>query len=364
MNVTFVKPQSTYGLLTTEEKTKVKKAQGENADHLRIPRRPHWDRTTSGEELQQMEREAFMAWRKSLSELQEVDGITLTPYEKNLDFWRQLWRVIERSDVSTLTLLQQRLAHQLPLFFQIVVQIVDARNPLLFRSEDLERYVKETSCEKMNLILINKADFLSEKQRKMWADYFGKIGLPVAFFSALEENQNHLALIREMKIDEGGEDEEEDYEEEEEEEEEVEEASDEEAVEEEETSEDGDADEDADDENDAAKEVVKSDIPPRKTATEEKPDSPPGVETGGIKNSSRLLTRGDLIQLFKTVHKGAKVQPGRTVVGLVGYPNVGKSSTINSLLTYKKVSVSATPGKTKHFQVMTEKNRLVRNVEN
>jgi len=35
----------------------------------------------------------------SLSELQEVDGITLTPYEKNLDFWRQMWRVIERSDV-------------------------------------------------------------------------------------------------------------------------------------------------------------------------------------------------------------------------------------------------------------------------
>ena len=28
--------------------------------------------------------------------LSEVEGIVLTPYEKNLDFWRQLWRVIER----------------------------------------------------------------------------------------------------------------------------------------------------------------------------------------------------------------------------------------------------------------------------
>lgn len=36
-----------------------------------------------------------------------------TPFEKNLNVWRQLWRVIERSDV--------------------VVQIVDARNPLVFR---------------------------------------------------------------------------------------------------------------------------------------------------------------------------------------------------------------------------------------
>ena len=46
-------------------------------------------------------------------QLQEKDNLTVTPYEKNLDFWRQLWRVIERSSV--------------------VVQIVDARNPLLFR---------------------------------------------------------------------------------------------------------------------------------------------------------------------------------------------------------------------------------------
>jgi len=42
------------------------------------------------------------------------------------------------------------------------------------------------------------------------------------------------------------------------------------------------------------------------------------------------------------------------VVGMVGYPNVGKSSTTNVLLAHtpKRVGVSATPGKTKHFQTM------------
>lgn len=46
-------------------------------------------------------------------------------------------------------------------------------------------------------------------------------------------------------------------------------------------------------------------------------------------------------------------------VGLVGYPNVGKSSTINSLLGEKKVSVSSTPGKTKHFQTIHLSDTIV-----
>lgn len=45
-------------------------------------------------------------------------------------------------------------------------------------------------------------------------------------------------------------------------------------------------------------------------------------------------------------------EPEKLIVGLVGYPNVGKSSTINALLGSKKVSVSSTPGKTKHFQTL------------
>ena len=50
----------------------------------------------SAEELQGLERRDFLEWRRGLAELQEIDKIVITPFERNLDFWRQLWRVIER----------------------------------------------------------------------------------------------------------------------------------------------------------------------------------------------------------------------------------------------------------------------------
>ena len=107
--------------------------------------RPTWDASTTAEQLQADERTAFLHWRRSLVELEEDKGLLMTPYERNLEMWRQLWRVIERCD--------------------LVVQIVDARNPSLFRSPDLEKYVKEVDPRKKNLLLVNKADMLSVRQR-------------------------------------------------------------------------------------------------------------------------------------------------------------------------------------------------------
>jgi len=34
-----------------------------------------------------------------LCRLEENDKLVLTPFEKNIDIWRQLWRVLERSDL-------------------------------------------------------------------------------------------------------------------------------------------------------------------------------------------------------------------------------------------------------------------------
>ena len=42
----------------------------------------------------------------------------------------------------------------------------------------------------------------------------------------------------------------------------------------------------------------------------------------------------------------------RLMIGMVGYPNVGKSSVINVLCGRKRVGVASMPGKTKHFQTL------------
>lgn len=47
---------------------------------------------------------------------------------------------------------------------------------------------------------------------------------------------------------------------------------------------------------------------------------------------------------------------GDTNIGLIGYPNVGKSSTINLITGQKRVKVSQTPGKTKYLQTIPLRN--------
>ena len=51
-------------------------------------------------------------------------------------------------------------------------------------------------------------------------------------------------------------------------------------------------------------------------------------------------------------------QQNRAMVGFVGYPNVGKSSTINALFGRKKTPVASTPGRTKHFQTLNIRDTL------
>lgn len=61
--------------------------------------------------------------------------------------------------------------------------------------------------------------------------------------------------------------------------------------------------------------------------------------------NAEVLSREELLAHVQAYLPEAK----RGTIGLVGYPNVGKSSIINVLCKKKRVGVAPKPGKTKHL---------------
>ena len=91
------------------------------------------------------------------------------------------------------------------------------------------------------------------------------------------------------------------------------------------------------------------------------PASPTTLTEADLSKRIQILDREALVEFFDQLSSALSLQPqakhgGRVCVGMVGYPNVGKSSVINTLLNVSKnshghrVSVSSTPGRTKHLQ--------------
>ncbi len=265
---------------------------------LSVPRRPKWDKTTTPEELDRNEREAFLDWRRKIAAYEEeiaassASRVTVTPFEKNIEVWRQLWRVVERSDLIAL--------------------VVDGRNPQFYLSMDLRTYVEEELGKPM-IVIINKCDYLTEKQREMWHEYFKSVdGLEHVFFSAVQE-QNILDGVREdvetFK----------DYRE--------------------------------------SKESYRAE------------DGYPTILNPKHIGIERPLARTQLLDILgeygtlKGVIEEKSDEDTEAIpkveFGMVGFPNVGKSSVLNVLVGASKnnhkanrVGVASMPGKTKHFQTL------------
>lgn len=285
----------------------MRRKQKENLKFLRCPRRPAWIGGMTGEELERMEYTEFIEWRKKLAELSEEKGIMMTPFEKNLEFWRQFWRVLERSD--------------------LIVQIIDARNPLMFYCEDIHTYTKEISDGKENVLLLNKSDYLTAEQRKHWANYFGQLGVKALFFSALDETNDYKMQLRSIREEVDGR---------------------------ESGSENGSDEEEDREEDSEDSEGEKRDNLVDKMEEFGLEDEFNLSKVADYIRDGRLFKRKELIEVLRSLHKKqeARYKSDYLTIGLVGYPNVGKSSTINALIECKKVSISATPGKTKHFQTI------------
>lgn len=274
--------------MTPEERRQLQKQEEAlHASNLRVPRRPPWNARMSLEELDANERQAFLVWRRNLARLEENEKLVLTPFEKNLDIWRQLWRVLERSD--------------------LLVMVVDARDPLFYRCPDLEEYAREINEHKRTLLLVNKADLLPITIRQKWAEYFHQHNILFAFWSAKAAS----AALEGKRLSSHWE--------------------------EESTLSDSDTKIYGRDELLARLQTEAEVIAAHQKALYEKE------------------TRGENPSDAGSVHSTAK----HVVVGFVGYPNVGKSSTINALIGGKRTGVTSTPGKTKHFQTLIISDELV-----
>lgn len=130
----------------------------------------------TAEEVDRREKESFMEWRREIAQLEEQSSqLKVTPFEKNLEVWRQLWRVMERCGIA--------------------FQIVDARNPLLYYTNDLITYGLEHKIPRPVMLLINKADYLTEYQRKQWAIELEAMGIKFAFYSAMNEQKRYFYIF-------------------------------------------------------------------------------------------------------------------------------------------------------------------------
>ncbi|KAH7675317.1 large subunit GTPase 1 protein [Dioscorea alata] len=279
----------TSGLTAGERRDQQRQEEALHASSLRVPRRPPWNASMSVEELDANERQAFLIWRRGLAKLEENEKLVLTPFEKNLDIWRQLWRVLERSD--------------------LLVMVVDARDPLFYRCPDLEAYAREIDEHKKTLLLVNKADLLPLSVRQRWARYFQLHGILFVFWSAKAAS----ASLEGKKLNHHWEDE--------------------------------------------------------KFSQEATPDTKIYDRTELL---ARLQAEAEAIVANRMASNDQEseqddcsepgtVQPTlkHVVVGFVGYPNVGKSSTINALVGEKRAGVTSTPGKTKHFQTLIISDELI-----
>lgn len=264
---------------------------------------------------------------------------------------------------------------------------MDGRDPFFFRCLDLEHYVKEVDSSKLNLLLINKSDLLSSEIRAHWNAYLLKNNIPHLFFSAKEEQEKIDKIPNDKKIlekDEG---------------EKSEELKSHEFKQEEELL-------DQSNENSIKSKNIQSEITltqasslantpnlvsrqtllstlkflvqtlvipeKNKEKHEKQSESPPIDINNAPKHNEESKKNNENVSKHKSnldqlshpkIHNEnqgkQEVSPNIVTIGMVGYPNVGKSSVINVLCGKKLVGVASRPGKTKHFQTIFLEKDLI-----
>ncbi|KAH8930147.1 P-loop containing nucleoside triphosphate hydrolase protein [Atractiella rhizophila] len=284
------------------------------------PKRPKWNYEMSKKEVEKNEEGQFRRWLQDSDKVNmpaeqnrdgnEADEVTPSPsfFERNLSVWRQLWRVTEAAE--------------------ILLVLLDVRCPLLHFPMSLQDHLRSLRPKKKVVLVLTKCDLVSEKLAEQWRAHFDDMFKPDGWRCVFLESYRTKTLGENTQANVA-------------------------------TTESGISETQRTALMAELQRVHEELITPPKELLQD-PDKLQRwkprcrVQVDWLDRQGYYVEKDndkDAPDLEDHETETVGIKPFLSI-GLIGQPNVGKSSLLNSLVGRKVVKASKTPGKTKHFQTI------------